>query len=170
MNEAGTWRPCNLCKKPIAYRATYWVCSVSTCNRLRTRLHFCSVECWDAHLPGARHRDAWAEEQTAPSGRPSEAPREHSGDPPRGLQRATAPKLRGAAAADDVLIVASRLKQYIRTQSGMNTSDRVLGPLSDVVRRLCDDAIASARRAERTTVLERDVPPGTDRRPAWLQR
>ena len=66
MSDAGTWRPCNVCKKPIAYGSTYWVCSVSTCNRKRTRLHFCSVECWDAHLPGARHREAWAEEKRSP--------------------------------------------------------------------------------------------------------
>jgi hypothetical protein len=61
------WRECSICKKPIAYRANYQVCSVSTCNRKRTGLVFCSVDCWDAHLPDARHREAWAVEETAPA-------------------------------------------------------------------------------------------------------
>jgi len=61
------WRKCNSCKKPIAYRATYWTCNVSTCNRKRTGLFFCSVSCWDAHLPIVNHRESWAEEHQAPS-------------------------------------------------------------------------------------------------------
>ena len=57
------------------------------------------------------------------------------------------------------LIVASRLKDYIRARSGgFNTSDRVLDPLSDIVRRVCDQAIESARREGRMTVLDRDIP------------
>jgi hypothetical protein len=59
---------------------------------------------------------------------------------------------------EEVLIVASRLKAYIRASSGYSTSDRVLEPLSRIVRRLCDEAIRSASREGRTTVLERDVP------------
>lgn len=60
------WKKCSACKKPIAFGATYYVCSVSTCNRARTGLVFCDVSCWDVHLPVARHRKAWAEERTAP--------------------------------------------------------------------------------------------------------
>jgi hypothetical protein len=62
-----TWVRCNSCKKPIAYRAEYWVCNVSTCNRVRTGLKFCTVSCWDAHLPFINHRESWAEERKAPS-------------------------------------------------------------------------------------------------------
>lgn len=61
------WRRCNSCKKPIGYRALYWVCNVSTCNRKRTGLVFCDVSCWDAHVPGMNHRESWAEERKAPS-------------------------------------------------------------------------------------------------------
>lgn len=61
------WKVCSSCRKPIAHGATYFVCSVSTCNRARTALFFCSIDCWDAHLPEARHRDAWAEEKRAPA-------------------------------------------------------------------------------------------------------
>jgi hypothetical protein len=61
-------------------------------------------------------------------------------------------------APTDVLIIASRLKEYIRARSGFNTSDRVVQPLSEIVRRACDQAIQNAIRAERKTVLDRDVP------------
>jgi histone H3/H4 len=57
-----------------------------------------------------------------------------------------------------VLIVASRLKDYVRARSGYNTSDRLLEPLSDIVRRIVDQAIESARREGRMTVLDRDLP------------
>jgi len=60
------FRRCSTCKAPIAYGAEYYTCSVSTCNQKRLALFFCSVPCWDAHVPGARHRDAWAEKQVAP--------------------------------------------------------------------------------------------------------
>ena len=61
------WRRCSSCKTQLEYEKTYWVCNVSTCNRKRTGLVFCSVECWDAHLSSMNHRESWAEERTAPS-------------------------------------------------------------------------------------------------------
>src|SRR5262245_4159685 len=61
------WLRCSACKKDIRYGAVHWVCSVSTCNRSRTRLVFCSVPCWDSHVAILRHRDAWAVEARAPS-------------------------------------------------------------------------------------------------------
>ncbi len=64
----------------------------------------------------------------------------------------------GASVPDTTLIVASRLKDYVQAQSGMSTSDRVLGPLSDIVRDFVDRAIENARREGRRTVLDRDVP------------
>jgi hypothetical protein len=67
MTSGKSWRVCSSCRKDIAFGATYYACSVSTCNRKRLPLFFCSIECWDAHLPEARHRDAWAEEKSAPA-------------------------------------------------------------------------------------------------------
>jgi hypothetical protein len=61
------WKRCSTCKKEIGFRVAHYTCSVSTCNRARTALAFCSVDCWDAHVPMIRHRDAWAEEATSPS-------------------------------------------------------------------------------------------------------
>ena len=65
--DASTWKRCNTCKKPIAFASGYFTCNVSTCNRKGTDFAFCSVSCWDAHVPVLRHRDAWAEEQQAPT-------------------------------------------------------------------------------------------------------
>jgi hypothetical protein len=149
---AERWRRCSACKKDIALGSVYWVCSVSTCNRKRTALVFCSVDCWEIHLPTERHREAWAVEEHAPS-----VPA-----PPEGTPRKRKPRVitGGASGAGEILIVASRLKAYIRIRSGAgyNTSDTVLPVLSDAVRKICDEAIRNARLAERQTVLDRDVP------------
>jgi hypothetical protein len=61
------YKLCSECKQPIAFSADYYRCSVSTCNRKRTGMFFCSVSCWDAHVPMMRHRDAWAEKTKAPT-------------------------------------------------------------------------------------------------------
>ena len=161
MADESQWRRCSACKKPIALGAKYWTCNVSTCNRKRTGLAFCSVTCWEVHLPSANHREAWAVEQTAalsPEAGPGPA---NSESPRQGRRRIVRPESPGGAdskLSTEVLIVASRLKEYVRAQSGFNTSDRVLSPLSDTVRRLCDEAIENATREGRTTVLDRDIP------------
>src|SRR5580765_2402945 len=61
------WMLCSACRKAIRFGAIHWVCSVSTCNRDRTRLVFCSVVCWDSHVATLRHRDSWAVEAVAPT-------------------------------------------------------------------------------------------------------
>ena len=58
--------------------------------------------------------------------------------------------------AREVLVVASKLKNYIRTQSGMNTSGAVIEVISERVRHLCDQAIENAKRDGRKTVMDRD--------------
>jgi hypothetical protein len=166
--DPGQWARCSACKGPIALGAPYFTCSVSTCNRKRTGLVFCSVSCWEVHLPIARHREAWADEQTAPLKPEPGAQRSSSAATDRPKKRtimssstpSTAPA-RSPAPADaprEVLIIGSRLKSYIKARHGFNVSDRVLGPLSDIVRQACDEAAVNARRDERKTVLDRDVP------------
>jgi histone H3/H4 len=58
----------------------------------------------------------------------------------------------------EILIVISKLKNYIRAKSGMNTAGSVAEALSDRVRSLCDQAIESARKDGRKTVMDRDIP------------
>ena len=157
MSADNTWRRCSACKKPIALEGTYWICNVSTCNRKRTGLAFCTVSCWEVHLPGANHRESWALERTAPATR-----EEVAGDAPRPTRRriATPPSTRSGSTdpPEEGLIVASRLKDYVRARAGFNCSERVLEPLSILVRRACDEAIKNARREGRKTLLDRDIP------------
>jgi hypothetical protein len=126
-------------------------------------LVFCSVSCWEVHLPDANHRETWAVEKTAPRG--SDAAGESRTTAPAAVKTRRiigndAPETRKKDLPTEVLIVASRLKDYVRARSGFNTSERVLGPLSDLVRRVCDEAIENAERAGRKTVLDRDIPLG----------
>lgn len=161
MGEPTTWRRCSVCKNPIPFGAIHQVCSVSTCNRPRTGLVFCSVTCWEIHLPDVNHREAWAVERRAPLTRDSESTGAVASGPQRRIVRPTVstPVAAAATAPNEVLIVASRLKEYVRVKSGgYNTSDRVLEPLSEIVRRVCDQAIDNARRDGRMTVLDRDIP------------
>src|SRR5262245_35277710 len=127
--DVQSWKRCNTCKKPIGFRATYFACSVSTCNRKGTDFVFCTVDCWDAHVPTLRHRDAWADEQTAPTAdewareQRSEAPRrvvQSPSSPPRPAAAPAAPRAstserdEPASAGDgvprDILVVVSKLK------------------------------------------------------------
>lgn len=156
------WRRCSACKKPIPFGSVHWVCNVSTCNRARTALAFCSVSCWEVHLPVAKHRQAWAVEMTAP-GRTQGAVVASIGAAMEGREKrrilpATSAAASKPAVPNEVLIVASRLKEYVRLRSGFNTSERVLEPLSEIVRRVCDRAMENAEREGRKTLLERDIP------------
>ena len=56
----------------------------------------------------------------------------------------------------EVLAVVSKLKNYIKSQSGMNTSGNAAPAVSAMVRQLCDDAIARAQKDGRKTVMDRD--------------
>lgn len=177
MNDAGmsddVWRHCSICKKPIGFSAPYFLCNVSTCNRKRTGLFFCSVECWDAHLPMMRHRDAWAEPQHSPTPaewarqQAEEAARESASDAddePAAPAAADAPRRRIVSGGEDplpkdVLVVVSKLKAYVKARSGMSTSDGVVSVLSDHLRQLCNEAIRNAARDGRKTVMDRDFKP-----------
>ena len=154
--EANVWKKCSTCKKPISFGSRYYVCSVSTCNGDRTGYAFCSVSCFDAHLPGARHRQAGAIEKMAPKS---------SGDtqsrtlikPAAAAGATSASSFSGAAPVPkDVLIIASRLKEYVTARSDFNTSASVMDALSDYVRVVTDRAIDNARADGRKTLLDRD--------------
>jgi hypothetical protein len=161
------WRRCSSCKREIRFDAPYWICSVTTCNRKGSSFVFCSVACWNAHVPTMRHRESWAEEQRSPT-REAWASQAAGAQPAIAkAQPAAATVSRSAPSAaaapepsgevpHDVLIVASKLKQYIRARSGMNTSDSVMEVLSRRVRALCDDAITRAAEDGRKTVMDRD--------------
>ncbi len=160
MTDSGRqWRRCSACKQPIELGSIYQVCSISTCNQKRTGMVFCTVTCWEIHLPVARHREAWAVEKTAP--RTLDAPPEKAREPRRRMiasQPAQSASSQGSGVPIEVLIVASRLKDYVSSKHGMKTSDAVLEPLSRIVRNACDQAVRNAKRDGRKTLLDRDLP------------
>ena len=160
LTNAAVWRKCSVCKKPIGFRARYYLCSVSTCNGLRTGYVFCSVDCFESHIPGARHKSAGALEKTSPSR--AEAQAEAAVESGRTPQRVIARPAGGAPVPHqnqtprEVLVIASRLKDYITARSEFNTSQSVMDFLSDHLRALCDRAIDQARSEGRKTVMDRD--------------
>lgn len=161
------YKVCSTCRRPLQFGANYYQCSVSTCQRGRTALFFCSVECWDAHLPMMRHREAWAETVRAPTReewdlqQAEEAARSAPSLEERTVNDGNESKAPagGGEATHEVLIVVSKLKAYIKAKSGMNTSDGIVPVLSELVREICDRAIESARADGRKTVLDRDIKP-----------
>ncbi len=56
----------------------------------------------------------------------------------------------------EVLVVASKVKNYIKDKGEMKTSANVLQVLSDRIRSMCDQAVETARNDGRKTVLDRD--------------
>ncbi|WP_124032217.1 hypothetical protein [Olavius algarvensis spirochete endosymbiont] len=61
-----------------------------------------------------------------------------------------------AMAEKEALVVASKIKAYIRTTANMKCSSAVIDNLSDKVREMCDEAIENAKSAKRKTVQEKD--------------
>lgn len=160
-SEQSTWRKCSACKKEISYGSKYYVCSVSTCNGQRTGYVFCSVSCFERHLPGARHKDAAAVEMFSPAKVPVSG--NQNSNYSKKIYVSQNPNVNAGLAKSnqvqlpkEVLIIASRLKEYIVAKSEMNTSAAVMDALSDYVRIICDRAIENARADGRKTVLDRD--------------
>ena len=146
----GLWRKCSVCKKDIPLGGTYQKCSVSSCRKSV----YCSVTCWDTHVPVMNHKSAWAEEEKAPLQAESQE------RIPRKIIVASKSSASSTGQSNqvphDILIVASKLKAYVKARSGYNTSGNVLEALSRIVRRECDRAIDHARQEGRKTVMERD--------------
>jgi hypothetical protein len=170
------WRRCSSCKNSIGFERIYWVCNISTCNKKRTGLVFCTVSCWDAHLSVMRHRESWSEERRSPSR--AEWEREQAEEAARtGAGAVAKPLPAGASPAPareplrrivvtppppeknldkEILVVVSKLKAYVRARGEMNTSDSVAELLSERLRTLCDEAIRRAKKEGRKTLMDRD--------------
>ncbi len=157
--DFNTWKKCSVCKKSIALGGKYYECSVSTCNGDRTGYTFCSIQCFETHLPGARHRDAGAVEKKAPMSAAAEAPRRILVNPGATSVASSA----GAKAPvgkspmeNEVLVVVSKMKQYIKDVSDMNTAEDVNRIISQLIRVHLDRAIENARGDGRKTIMARD--------------
>lgn len=165
--SADGWKVCSSCKKELPFQSQYYLCSVSTCQRKRTGLFFCSPACFEAHLPMMRHRDAWAEVAKAPTRAEAEAEAAaeraeqeaetaQAAEPKRRIVMPASVAAASADAGDDVLVVVSKLKKFVRDQSGMNTSDGVTAILSRHLRELSIQALRVAAADNRKTVMDRD--------------
>lgn len=58
----------------------------------------------------------------------------------------------------DLLVVTSKIKQYIKEKSQLSTAANTLTVLSEIIKKVCDQAITNAQTAGRKTVMDRDVP------------
>lgn len=155
MEAQQEWKKCSSCKTSIPYNSKYYVCSVSSCNNKRTGYSFCSVSCFDQHVPMARHKDAGAVEELSPK---KAAP-----EPPKGRRiipnqnKLSKPSNKQTSKGGDVLVIASRLKEFINSQSEFNTSASVMDVLSDHIRHVAMQAIDNAREDGRKTVMDQDL-------------
>lgn len=56
----------------------------------------------------------------------------------------------------EILVVASKVKGFIKKNSEMNTSAAVMEALTKIVERECLKAIENAKNDKRKTVMDRD--------------
>ncbi len=152
------WKKCSSCKKPISLNSKYYECSVSTCTGERTGYVFCSIPCFEVHLPGARHRSAGAVEKKSPMtvSPVNEAPKRIIVQNSATSTTAPNTQLKKSSMENEVLVVVSKMKQYIKDVSDMNTSEDVNQVISHMIRIQLDRAIEQARREGRKTVMARD--------------
>ncbi len=147
MDNQNYWRKCSTCKKEISFDAIYQKCNVSTCRKNI----YCSVDCWDVHNPVMNHKSSYAEEERAPSQNEKRAP----------IRKLI--KIKDASflpstsnIPEDILIIASKLKTYVKKKHDMNTSANTMNALSHIVRLEIDKACERARGEGRKTVMDRD--------------
>ena len=57
----------------------------------------------------------------------------------------------------EVLVVASKIKKYIKDKAGMNTSGNTMEALTELLTQALDRAIESAKSEGRKTVMDRDL-------------
>ena len=58
---------------------------------------------------------------------------------------------------DEVLVVSSKVKRFIKEKQGLSTSVKVMNKASSIVRLVCNSASLKAKEDGRKTVLERDL-------------
>jgi histone H3/H4 len=101
------------------------------------------------------HKSSWAEENRAPKA-PTDADSEATVATPRRILVTTSGNNSNTQTDHEILIVASKLKQYVKDKHDMNTSANVMEILSKHVRRLSDRAVERAKSEGRKTLMDRD--------------
>ena len=121
---------------------------------------FCSMDCWDAHVPLAGHREAHAEERSAPAAGGAAEPAKPR-TRAKAKRRVVPAKRRDPSLPREVMVINKALKAYIKAAGDMRTSDAAAEVLSEKLRDMCDRAIDRAKDDGRKTVLDRDFLPKT---------
>jgi len=164
------YRKCSVCKKEIYQGHKFQECELSSCKKHG----FCSVNCWNMHNEVLNHRQAGAIEMVAPHYTHSslqdsvqDSTQDNVGSTnakvtmPRKIlvtAKSVVPTETNmeSRGEDEILIVASKLKDYIKSKFDLNTSQQVLNVLSDEVRRSVDRAAVRAKSEGRKTLMDRD--------------
>jgi histone H3/H4 len=108
----------------------------------------------------ARHRDAGALDAVAPTREKYLASLEDAPAPEAKkilVRPADSAAFTSSAAEVETLVVVSKVKQLIRDQSEMSTSQCAIDALTQKVVQECRKAIDSAKAAGRKTVMGRDI-------------
>jgi histone H3/H4 len=156
------WRKCSVCKDEIGFSEPYYKCSVSTCNKVGRESVFCSMQCFDAHVPVMNHKEAWNNEELSPAAGSVSVSTQNSETPREGVRRvirdlpSRSETTTNTDAPEEILVVVSKLKDYINQKAGMNTAGSVPSVISSYIRRLCNQAIKNAEADGRKTVMDRD--------------
>jgi hypothetical protein len=148
------WRKCIVCKNQIKYSTKYYKCSVSSCDKKRAPAQFCSVSCWDIHRSIMNHKSAGADEYHSPS--KEEWVREQANVPKVRIIKAEKSSVSPSVSHDEILVVVSKLKAFVKETTGLNTSNDVLPQLSDILREACLLAAQKAKREGRKTLMRKD--------------
>lgn len=85
------------------------------------------------------HREAWCIEKKSPNNA------EEAADPRQ-----------SASTSSEILVVASKLKDYVKEESGLSVAADALEAMSVLIRRECDEAKQKAEKDGRKTVKARD--------------
>jgi hypothetical protein len=143
------WRKCGSCKKEIHFGSEYQVCGSSSCQKFA----YCSIDCWSLHNSIMNHKNGWSEDRIAPL--KDNAPVKRLIITPKSPTTTNEVEV-NKALENEILIVASKLKQYIKDKHDLNTSADVMEILSTKVRRLTDQAVIKAKSDNRKTLMGRD--------------
>lgn len=58
----------------------------------------------------------------------------------------------------DIIVVASKVKKYVKEKAAFNTSATTMEALSQKLTQILDKSIENARTEGRKTVMDRDIP------------
>lgn len=110
-------------------------------------------------MPGAKHRDAAAIEKKSPTQVEYEKSLEASVPGQRRIiaSSSVSPVTSIKKDENEILVVVSKVRAYIKSQADMNVSDEIMDILSHRIRYFCDQAIKNAQADGRKTVQDRDL-------------